>query len=241
MDGLQAHEIRGDIPPMKRVDKQVGARIRQAREQLDGVTIERLERAARLPPGILAAIEAGTVAATDEQIDRLADKLKRNPVELWEGPLLPQAPAMRASVQRLIGNSQGGRQAESWADPEERARLGKNLRFYREAAGLSQSQTANALGIATPNISVFESPAGKYGPSAETLGKMAELFGCTVEQLKTVEHPVVIRTKVAGDVSALPPERRAALDAEVAAFERRMTRKFLEELEAETAKHKRRK
>lgn len=215
----------------------VSARLRQARELLEGVPVERLERAAKLPPGRLAAIEAGE-APTAEEVERLADKLKRYPSELLEGPLQEQTAKMKADAQRLIGNSQGGRQAESWTDPEERVRLARNIRFYREAAGLSQTKLAHALGIATPNISVFENPEGDWGPSAATLEKMATVLDTTAEHLRTAEHPVVVRTKVAGDVSALSAERRDALAAEVAAFEKRMTRKYLDEL-AEHGKRRR--
>ena len=236
---LQVEEGRGVIPPMKRTAKQIGARIRQAREALEGVEVAALERAAGMPAGRLVAIEAGEVEATSDEVARLADKMLRGAGELLEGPLLQQADAVRLASQRKIGNSQGGRQPEATKSPDERARLAANLRAYRDAAGLSQSQVSAHLGVATNNVSVWESPTGKYGPGRDTLAKLALLYRCSPADLTGPVRSVVIRAKMAGDLSALSPEAREALADKVATWERRINDELMAALAAEQAKQKR--
>ena len=226
---------------MKRTSKQVGARIRQARESLDGVELAAMEKAAGMAPGRLVAIEAGEAEATIEEIRRLANKMMRGVTELVDGPLLEQVPAVRMAAQRLIGNSQGGRQADSTSSPEDRARLAANLRAFREAAGLSQSQVSNHLGIATNNISVWESPTGKYGPGRDNLAKLAELFRCGVEDFTGPVRTVVIRAKMVGDLASLTPERAEELRAKIANWEQRINRELFDAIEAEQSKQRRKK
>lgn len=55
------------------------------------------------------------------------------------------------------------------------------LKQYRKAAGLTQLQTAHKIGISLDSIRRYES--GTYEPRATELLKMAELFGCSVDEL----------------------------------------------------------
>lgn len=54
----------------------------------------------------------------------------------------------------------------------------KKLVEYREAAGLSQTAVAEKLECTSSAISQYES--GKREPSFEVLVKLAEIYGCTV-------------------------------------------------------------
>ncbi len=51
----------------------------------------------------------------------------------------------------------------------------------RKRAGLTQTETAEALGVAQGNISMWET--GRTYPSAEKLPAIAKLFGCTIDEL----------------------------------------------------------
>jgi transcriptional regulator with XRE-family HTH domain len=60
-----------------------------------------------------------------------------------------------------------------------REQIASRLRTAREAAGLSQGQTAKLLDMHRPTISEIE--AGRRRVSGEELVRFAELFGVTVE------------------------------------------------------------
>lgn len=55
------------------------------------------------------------------------------------------------------------------------------LKERREAAGLTMSELAKAIGTTPPNIFNYES--GKYRPKYELACKLAEFFGCTFEDI----------------------------------------------------------
>lgn len=55
------------------------------------------------------------------------------------------------------------------------------LRSAREAAGLSQVEAAEAVGVARASIQNAE--AGRFTPRADALARMAELYGITIDSL----------------------------------------------------------
>jgi transcriptional regulator with XRE-family HTH domain len=64
-----------------------------------------------------------------------------------------------------------------------REQIASRLRTAREAAGLSQGQTAKLLDMHRPTISEIE--AGRRKVSSEELVRFAELFGVSVEWIMT--------------------------------------------------------
>ena len=64
------------------------------------------------------------------------------------------------------------------------------IKKYREAAELTQAKTAERLGISTMTLSRYET--GLREPRASELVKMAQLFGCTVDDLLS-ENPQIPR------------------------------------------------
>ena len=60
------------------------------------------------------------------------------------------------------------------------------LRPYREQAGLSAYRAAKKLGVTYP--SYFNWETGKTMPTADKLPALAELFGCTIDELFTGGH-----------------------------------------------------
>ena len=59
------------------------------------------------------------------------------------------------------------------------------FRDARKKAGITQVTGAKALNIAQATISMWET--GKNFPKAETLPKIAALYGCTIEDLLDVD------------------------------------------------------
>lgn len=51
----------------------------------------------------------------------------------------------------------------------------------RKAAGLTQAQVSEQIGVSTPAVSMWES--GQNKPRADTLVELAKLYGCTVDDL----------------------------------------------------------
>ena len=56
-----------------------------------------------------------------------------------------------------------------------------SIKKYREAAGMSQEQLAARVDVHQTAVSQWEN--GETLPRAATLKKLAELFGCTVDEL----------------------------------------------------------
>lgn len=52
--------------------------------------------------------------------------------------------------------------------------LGKRIREFRKARGITQEQLAEMLGIGTANISYIEN--GKFAPSIENFEKLVNIF-----------------------------------------------------------------
>ena len=68
------------------------------------------------------------------------------------------------------------------------------IKKYREAAELTQAKTAERLGISTMTLSRYET--GLREPRASELVKMAQLFGCTVDELNPQIPRKVARKRV---------------------------------------------
>lgn len=86
---------------------------------------------------------------------------------------------------------------------------GKRLRAFREAAGLSQSQLAQRLGVHRSNIGFWEGKG--IIPRSDLLAPMAEALGVTVDDLlgketkpKRTAAPVGRARLVFNQVSKLP-------------------------------------
>ena len=140
--------------------------------------------------------------------------------ELDQGPLRDLTPAQVRTAKTRIMRSQGGRKPSDLS-PEQRENIAENLRLRIEASGVSQRTVAEAIGVATPVVSNHMNPGYRSAPSPENLQRYATLFHCQVEDLLGPPPPAVLRTKVAGNLEQLPPERRQALERQIAAFERR--------------------
>ena len=56
-----------------------------------------------------------------------------------------------------------------------------NIEKRRIAAGLSQRQLSRLVGVQQNTISQYEK--GKREPSLEVLIKLADIFGCTIDEL----------------------------------------------------------
>ncbi|WP_304065250.1 helix-turn-helix domain-containing protein [Pedobacter glucosidilyticus] len=72
--------------------------------------------------------------------------------------------------------------------------LSKNIVAFRKHMGLTQDALAQFLGVQREMISYFES--GSREPSAEILLKLADLFGCDLEDLLE-DNPEAINTCLA--------------------------------------------
>lgn len=65
--------------------------------------------------------------------------------------------------------------------------IGARFKALREAAGLTQTETAEALLVSQAFLSKVE--AEVKAPSADTVGRAAKLFGCTTDDLIYGEKP----------------------------------------------------
>lgn len=61
-------------------------------------------------------------------------------------------------------------------------RVGSNLKTLREAAGYTQQEVTERFGYKT-NASIVGWEKGKWLPSLETLSRLAEFYGCTLNEL----------------------------------------------------------
>ena len=60
-----------------------------------------------------------------------------------------------------------------------------NIKKYRKKAGFTQSAAAKKLGVSSNAVSQWET--GVRSPSVTRLRLMAELFGCTIDNLLQLE------------------------------------------------------
>jgi len=96
---------------------------------------------------------------------------------------LPETAPYNASVPRKPKSSKGPRPAQ-----------GAHLLALREAAGLTQIDVANALGVARANIAHWE--WSQKPPRAEVLPKLAEILGVRLDELiKGATRPNAMATR----------------------------------------------
>lgn len=62
--------------------------------------------------------------------------------------------------------------------------LGSQIRYFRERAGLSKSETARLLGVTPANITNWEND--EYSPSILNLTALAQVLGCEASELLSV-------------------------------------------------------
>ena len=67
--------------------------------------------------------------------------------------------------------------------------IAKNIRLYRERAGMYQSALGEYLGVSAQAVSKWE--LGKAEPDTKCIEKMCKLFGITADKLMDIESPVV--------------------------------------------------
>ena len=59
--------------------------------------------------------------------------------------------------------------------------LGEKIKLYRESKNMTQGEVAEVLGVKATTISKYE--AGSLEPNIESLKKLSELFGISVDEL----------------------------------------------------------
>ena len=91
--------------------------------------------------------------------------------------------------------------------------VGENIKKRRKALGLSQAALANRALVSQSAISDIENPNVTKLPNVDTIGKIARVLACTVDDLmgadgkkeqETPEDP--LRASVIRDYDRLPPE-----------------------------------
>ena len=80
------------------------------------------------------------------------------------------------------------------------------IKQFREARGLKQTELAEKIDISTVTLSRYEN--GEREPRASELVKMAQLFGCTVDDLLS-ENPQIPRKVARKRVPRGSGERQA--------------------------------
>lgn len=60
------------------------------------------------------------------------------------------------------------------------------IKKYREAAGMNQKDLADKLNVNQTAVSMWET--GKVTPRYDKLAKMAQMFGCSIEDLMKKEE-----------------------------------------------------
>lgn len=64
--------------------------------------------------------------------------------------------------------------------------LGKNIKAYRKALGMTTESLAEIVGISRQSLQMHQS--GQRIPTPEHINKYAEVFGVTPEQLESIPH-----------------------------------------------------
>lgn len=95
------------------------------------------------------------------------------------------------------------------------SKVGENIRYMRKALRLSQVDLARAAGISQSAISDIESKNVTKLPNIDTISKIAQALGCTVDALlgedpqqELVQDPDPLRAGIIRDVRALPPDQQ---------------------------------
>lgn len=96
--------------------------------------------------------------------------------------------------------------------------VGENIKKRRKALGLSQAVLADRALVSQSAISDIENPNVTKLPNVDTIGKIAKVLGCTVDDLmdanksKEQEAPAdPLLDQIMIDAQRLTPERRRQL------------------------------
>lgn len=109
-----------------------------------------------------------TAQAAPDPLAGLPPAPAHNP--LWEDtPHRPSDPPLRRLPKNLGPNTPGGRAVR---------RLGRQVRAWREAHGVTQRELAGRLGMAQPNLARLE--GGGVAPTLTTLALLAQRLGVRV-------------------------------------------------------------
>lgn len=91
--------------------------------------------------------------------------------------------------------------------------VGENIKKRRKALGMSQAALANRALVSQSAISDIENPNVTKLPNVDTIGKIARVLACTVDDLmgaddkKEQETPAdPLRASIIRDYDRLPPE-----------------------------------
>lgn len=82
----------------------------------------------------------------------------------------------------------------------DRAAVAKRIRVYRAENDMTQQDLASVIGISRDSVIKYEN--AEVGMTLETAGKMASVFGCSLDELANREPSLsVVHTKPAGEQS----------------------------------------
>lgn len=95
--------------------------------------------------------------------------------------------------------------------------IGRMLRSLRQAAGLTQRQVADELGMTDSNVSLLE--AGKVRSPLDTLQRYAELVGATLDVTIRTEAETLLERRLLRALRTLPQHHRRSLLALLAVWE----------------------
>ncbi len=98
----------------------------------------------------------------------------------------------------------------------------KNLKMLRENQKLTQRDCAQQLGLAKTTLCYYEQ--GKISPSIETLTRMADFFGCSVDyllghQVNDITRPkeaTMLQRQLCQDILALDEDDCGRVEAYIA-------------------------
>jgi len=79
--------------------------------------------------------------------------------------------------------------------------LGKNIKSLRTEKGWTQKELSEKLGVTIKTISYFE--LGERQPSRETLIKLAEIFGISVDRLLGNENETIRDSDLTRDIKKI--------------------------------------
>lgn len=81
------------------------------------------------------------------------------------------------------------------------------IKEYRKSTGMTQTELAAAMGVPQNNVSRWE--RGAINPSVDTLRKLAEVFGCRMEDIAPAVRKLRAKDIFSPDAyEALTPEER---------------------------------
>ncbi|WP_139207537.1 helix-turn-helix transcriptional regulator [Phytopseudomonas flavescens] len=109
--------------------------------------------------------------------------------------------------------------------------IGENIREKREAAGYSQAALAEYLGVTENTIAAWEKDKNKEGPAGTKVVLMAQLFGCSTDEILMERH----QRGIAAELRAIF-RRFEDLPAEMKPMARGMFSHLMAGLEEEAAR-----